>query len=54
MRTFAPQLLQRPDVTQDDLDRIRADVERQISEAGDQAQQAPKPTAEDVLTDVYA
>ena len=54
LNAFSRQLLQRPDVTQDDLDRIRAAVEKQISEAVSLAQQAPKPAVEDVLTDVYA
>ena len=51
---FSRILLQRPDVTQEELDRIRVDVERQIREAVELAAQAPKPSPEDVLTDVYA
>lgn len=51
---FAGALLGRPDVAQADLDAVRARVEKQISEAIVQARQAPKPVAEDVLTDVYA
>lgn len=51
---FARLLRQRPDVTQDDLDRIQQEVEWQIREAIEQAQQAPKPRVEELLTDVYA
>lgn len=51
---FATVLLGRPDVAVKDLDAIRADVERRVREAAAQAQQAPKPVAEDLLTDVYA
>ena len=47
-------LLQRGDVTLEDLDGIRSAVEAEIREAVELAQQAPKPSPEDVLTDVYA
>lgn len=51
---FAQVLLQRSDVTQDDLDRIRGEVEQEIREAVELAQREPKPSAADLLTDVYA
>ena len=51
---FGGVLLCRPDVTQADLDRIRAAVEKQVRDAVAEAEQAPKPMPEDVLTDVYA
>jgi len=51
---FARALLARPDVAEADLEAVRSRVERQIREAVEQARQAPKPTAQDVLTDVYA
>jgi TPP-dependent pyruvate/acetoin dehydrogenase alpha subunit len=47
-------LLQRSDVTQKDLDEIRAKVERELRDAITMAEQEPKPVPEDVLTDVYA
>lgn len=51
---FARALLQRSDVVQEDLDRIQAEVEGRISAAVVLAQQASKPLAKDVFTDVYA
>ena len=51
---FERVLLQRSDVMQEDLDGIRARVERELSEAIAKAEQEPKPAPEDVLTDVYA
>ncbi|MFH1571503.1 MAG: thiamine pyrophosphate-dependent dehydrogenase E1 component subunit alpha [Gemmatimonadota bacterium] len=51
---FARVLLQRPDVTQADLDAIQASVEDEITAAVEQARQAPPPTEADLLTDVYA
>lgn len=47
-------LLQRTDITQVDLDAIRARVEREIRDAIAAARQAAPPAPEDVLTDVYA
>jgi pyruvate dehydrogenase E1 component alpha subunit len=51
---FARQLVQRPDVTQADLDAVRAAIERRLREAVAQAREAPKPEPQDVLTDVFA
>ena len=51
---FEQVLLQRADVTQLDLDGIRARIERELREAIAKAEQEPKPTPEDVLTDVFA
>ena len=51
---FERVLLQSSDVTRGELDAIRAKVERDIRVAIVQAEQEPKPTPEDVLTDVYA
>ena len=51
---FARVLLQRPDVTQADLDAIRARIDSELRTAITQAEQAPKPAPEDVLTDVFA
>jgi pyruvate dehydrogenase E1 component alpha subunit len=51
---FGRALLQRPDVAADDLEALRSGVDRRIREAVAQAQQAPKPVPQDVLTDVYA
>jgi len=51
---FERVLLQFSDVTQSDLNEIRARVEKDIREAIIKAEQEPKPTPEDVLTDVYA
>jgi pyruvate dehydrogenase E1 component alpha subunit len=51
---FAKRLLGRPDVMESDLEAVRTGVERRIREAVAQAQQEPKPTPQDVLTDVYA
>ncbi|MEW6753812.1 MAG: thiamine pyrophosphate-dependent dehydrogenase E1 component subunit alpha [Candidatus Latescibacterota bacterium] len=51
---FAGVLLQRDDVTQEDLDAVQAGVEARIEQAVERAQQAPKPSPEDVLADVFA
>lgn len=51
---FARRLLGRADISQETLDRIGAAVENEVRTAVEQAQQAPKPTVQDLLSDVYA
>jgi pyruvate dehydrogenase E1 component alpha subunit len=51
---FAVQLLDRGDVSQADLDAIKADVDRQITAGVENAKRAPQPTLADLTTDVFA
>ena len=51
---FAKRLIARGDTTQAELDAIRAAVDRRIGEAIEAARQAPKPTIDDLTTDVFA
>ncbi len=51
---FAEVLLQRGDVHAADLETIKARVDQQLSEAVAKAQNAPPPTVDELLTDVYA
>jgi pyruvate dehydrogenase E1 component alpha subunit len=51
---FAQLLLARGDVTQKDLDAIKAGIERQIQEAIVEAKLAPQPTLADLTEDVFA
>ena len=50
---FVQQVTQADAVEQGDLERIDREVAALIDEAVAAAQQAPQPTAEDLLTDVY-
>jgi TPP-dependent pyruvate/acetoin dehydrogenase alpha subunit len=38
----------------DDLDRIQREIDDEIERAVEKAKTAPKPTIDDLLTDVYA
>ena len=51
---FASQLLARRDITQPDLDAIKADIDTQIALGVELAKQAPQPTLADLTTDVFA
>ncbi len=51
---FAVQLLARGDVSQSDLDAIKADIDQQITTGVENAKQAPQPTLADLTTDVFA
>lgn len=51
---FAQVLLAGDDIGQTDLDRIREKIDLEIESAVEQAKTAPKPTLNDLLTDVYA
>ncbi len=51
---FAEQLLARGDISQTDLDAIKARLEQRIQAAVVQAQQAPQPTLTDLTEDVFA
>ena len=51
---FAATLRQRVDVSSDDLDQLKTQIEVQINEAVEKAKRAPLPTAADLLTDVFA
>jgi TPP-dependent pyruvate/acetoin dehydrogenase alpha subunit len=51
---FAAQLLARGDVSQGDLDAVKADIDRQITTGVENAKQAPQPTLADLTTDVFA
>jgi pyruvate dehydrogenase E1 component alpha subunit len=51
---FAAQLLRRADVSQSDLDAIKADIDRQIATGVENAKRAPQPTLADLTTDVFA
>ena len=51
---FAVQLLDRGDVSQADLEAIKADVDRQITAGVENAKRAPQPTLADLTTDVFA
>jgi pyruvate dehydrogenase E1 component alpha subunit len=51
---FAEQLLIRDDITQADLNAIKAGVEQEIQAAVVNAQQAPQPTLADLTEDVFA
>ena len=50
---FVQQVMQGEAIEQGDLDRIDREVAALIDEAVAEAQQAPLPTADDLLTDVY-
>jgi acetoin:2,6-dichlorophenolindophenol oxidoreductase subunit alpha len=50
---FRATVIQGGQLTASQLDEIDADVERQVQEAVVEAKAAPKPGAEDLLTDVY-
>jgi pyruvate dehydrogenase E1 component alpha subunit len=51
---FAQVLLVSGNANLDDLDRIQKETEDQIEQAVEKAKTAPKPTVNDLLTDVYA
>jgi pyruvate dehydrogenase E1 component alpha subunit len=51
---FATQLLARRDITQADLDAIKARIDTQIAQSVELAKQAPQPTLADLTTDVFA
>lgn len=51
---FAEVLLKRGDVQAADLETIKARVDQQLSEAVAKAQNAPQPTVDELLTNVYA
>ena len=50
---FAQQVTEAAVLEQEDLDRIDREIAALIDEAVEQAQQAPYPTENDLLTDVY-
>ncbi len=54
LKVFPKALLARGDIAEEDLRRIRQDVERRITEAVEIGRTAPKPTGKDLTTDVYA
>ncbi len=51
---FATQLFARRDITQADLDAIKARIDTQIAQSVEIAKQAPQPTLADLTTDVFA
>ena len=51
---FAAVLLQRADISQADLDRVKSGVDQQINEAVEIAKKAPLPGPEELLQDVFA
>jgi pyruvate dehydrogenase E1 component alpha subunit len=51
---FAEVLLQRGDIQTADLEAIKARIDQQLTEAVAKAQNAPQPTDDELLTDVYA
>ena len=51
---FAQALLVGGNADLDDLDRIQTEIDDEIERAVEKAKTAPKPTVEDLLTDVYA
>ena len=54
IEAFGRTLRRRPDVTAEDLDEVKTQVLKELGEAVEEARRAPKPTAEDLTTDVYA
>jgi pyruvate dehydrogenase E1 component alpha subunit len=54
IETFGHALLRRPDVTPPDLEQVKAQVLAELGAAIEEARRAPKPTAADLTTDVYA
>ena len=54
LKVFSEGLLQRDDVDAAQLQQIAAKVEQQIADAIEIGKQAPKPTIDDLMTDVYA
>ena len=54
IQKMASELISRSICTQEDIDRLNSGVDASIDEAVEAAQNAPFPTPEDVLTDVYA
>jgi len=52
--SFGNVLRKRSDVTAEDLERVKAEVLEVLAAAVEEARQAPKPTAADLTTDVYA
>ena len=51
---FGRVLLCRPDISLDDLDGIRAAIEKRVGDAVAEAERAPRPEPGEVFTDVYA
>lgn len=54
IKAFGELLLQHDDIAKEDIEKIRADVEQQITDAIEVAEQAPEPSIADLITDVYA
>lgn len=54
IKAFGELLLQHDAITKKDIEKIRAKVEQQITNAIEVAEQAPEPTVADLTTDVYA
>jgi pyruvate dehydrogenase E1 component alpha subunit len=54
LKVFGELLLQHDDIAKEDIEKIRADVEQQITDAIEVAGQAPEPSVADLITDVYA
>ena len=54
LKLFSEGLLQRDDVDVSHIEQIAANVEQQLTDAVEVGQQAPKPTVDDLTTDVYA
>ena len=50
---FGRALLKRGDIEEKDFGQIRAKVEQQLNDAIEKARQAPKPTIDDLTTDVF-
>jgi TPP-dependent pyruvate/acetoin dehydrogenase alpha subunit len=54
IKAFGELLLQHDDIAKEDIEKIRANVEQQITDAIEVAGQAPEPSVADLITDVYA
>jgi len=53
LKVFAEELIQRDDIEQTDLERIRKEVEQRIADAIEVGRNAPKPTVEDLTKHVF-
>ena len=51
---FGKQLVEQDGVSQEQLDEVAADVERELEQAAEFADASPHPTADEALEDVYA
>ncbi len=54
LKVFENEIAPRAGITEDDLQAVRKKVEAEITAAIETARKEPEPTADDVLTDVYA